>query len=94
MFKVSYEWSFKINRNATLREKIGAALRNLAWHIDGRITLAVDIRSTPPLNWSQKAECIQFVNKRLGEAIGETVVAEAEERLLGAILKERHGAST
>lgn len=94
MLSASFEWSFRINRTKTLREKIGAALRSLAWRIDGRLSLAIDIESTPSLSTEQKVECIQFATRQMKMAVADTGKTAAEERLLDVVMKEKHGTPT
>lgn len=94
MLTSSFEWSFRVNRSQTIREKIGSALRSLAWRVDGRVSLAIAIESTPPLSQEQKIECIQFATRQLKMAIEDTVKTLAEERILDVVMKERNGTST
>lgn len=91
MLTASFEWSFRVNRNATLRERIGAGLRSLASRIDGRLSLAIQIESTPPLSLAQKVECITFATRQLRAAIADTVKTAAEERILDVVMKEKNG---
>jgi len=81
MLTASFEWSFRVNRNATLRERIGAGLRSLA----------IQIESTPPLSLAQKVECITFATRQLRAAIADTVKTAAEERILDVVMKEKNG---
>jgi len=94
MLTATFEWSVRINLTNNLREKIGAALRSLAYRIDGRLSLAIDIESTPPLSLEQKVECIQFANRQMKMAVADTVKTAAEERVLDVVMKEKHGTTT
>lgn len=94
MLTAEYQWRFHSNRTLTLREKVGAMLRALAWRIDGRISLAIDIQTTPPLNFVQKLECIQFGLGQMKVAVNDTTRDAACERILDVVMKRKHGTPT
>ena len=94
--EANFQWSLRVNRQTTLREKVGAVLRRLAWRIDGRLTLAIAIESTPPLGLEQQIECVRFGLGQLQFAVADTVRTAAEERVLEALMKGKmkHGTPT
>jgi hypothetical protein len=94
MLTVGFEWRFQVNQTKTVREWLGAALRSLACRVDGRLSLAIDIDTSPPISSQQKIECIKFGFGQMKIAIEDTVRAEATERILDVVMKEKHGTPT
>lgn len=94
MLSAEYQWRFNVNRTLSLRERLGAMLRALAWRIDGRISLAIDIQTTPPLNLMQQLECIKFGIGQMKVAVEDTSRDAACERILDVVMKGKHGTPT
>lgn len=61
--------------------------------LDGRVTVAISIETTPVLTPRQRAECILFGLQHMRDAVRETTTAEACEAVLGDIMKVKHGAA-
>lgn len=91
MFSVEYEWAFRCNRKIGARARIGSFLRWLADRLDGQTTLAIEIKSVPPLTDAQKIECVVFGTRQMKVAVEDCVRTAAEERILDVVMKEKHG---
>lgn len=48
--KMTYGWTLRVNERASLRQRLGMALRDLADRLDGRRSCALEMRTTPPLD--------------------------------------------
>lgn len=73
-----------LNDSTGLRRKLGNLLRSFASCIDGRDSLAFEIRTQPPLTTGQHRECIGQAFKALTAA----VAAECDEEALEDALRD------
>ncbi len=93
-FSVSYRWKCRVNTSQSRRERIGDWLRKLATRIDRRFSLAIAIEATPAISRHDEINCIRFGIDKMLWAVNATVEAQAEEVLLTAMTKEKHGTPT
>lgn len=93
MIECSYKWSVKINESKTLRQRFALWLRYLAARIDQRVSLAIDIQTTPPLTAAEKSECLVFGIGKVKFAVEQTTRSKAEERCLDYVMKTKHAAA-
>lgn len=89
MIECKYHWRFACNHLRTRRQRIGHWLRNLATKIDGRISLAIELESTPAISTLEKVECVKFGLGKIEWALRETVIVQAQENVLAEIIKVR-----
>lgn len=75
---IEMQWSYTmlVNVNRTLRQRIGAALRGLASRIDKRISLAVEIQTSPGI---KVGACVNRALDDLERYVRNEVEAECEE---------------
>lgn len=93
-FSVSYRWKCRVNVSQSRRERIGDWLRKLATRIDRRYSLAIAIEATPAISRRDEILCIKHGVDKMLWAVNATVEAQAEEVLLMAATKEKHGTPT
>lgn len=92
MIQSSYEWTFRVNARQTLRQRVCHLLRALASRIDGRLSLAIDIQTKPPISDRSKLECVAFGLGQIKWAIEETTRSTAQDLVLDYVLKANHDA--
>lgn len=92
MITASFEWAFRCNERRTPRQRFAHALRMLASTIDGRLSLAIDIETKPPLSTSEKCECVAFGLGQIKKAVEASTRTAAEELILDCVMKARHDA--
>lgn len=88
----TYSVSFSTNGTGGWRRAIGNALRRVAEAIDGRWSIAIAIKTEPPLSMREQAEAIRFGLKRIGWAVTESTHEKALEQILAGKEEDRHGA--
>lgn len=81
---IKMQWSYwvRVNVNRTLRQRIGAALRKLASRIDKRISLAVEIQTSPGIDPQKVVACVKRALDDLERYVRNEVEAECEEAVL------------
>lgn len=81
---IERKWSYRVrvNANRTLRQRIGAALRKLASRIDKRISLAVEIQTSPGIDPQKVVACVKRALDDLERYVRNEVEAECEEAVL------------
>lgn len=79
---VRTHYRFQVNLNRTWPHRIGWALRRLATWIDGRISLAVHIETTPRVPPKALAACVNRGLRDMERYIVDEVQTEAREQLL------------
>jgi hypothetical protein len=75
-------WSWKFRANGTpknLGERCGNVLRGIADKVDGRISVAMKIETTPKLDYNRIASCIQSGFKTIKQSLEHEVVLDATE---------------
>lgn len=77
-----YSWRVAVNTPRTWRERLAHRLHVLAERIDGRVSIAVTVESTPPLSKPQVQAAVSSTFKGLCLAIDSTVHADALEGLM------------
>ena len=93
-YQCDYTWSFRVNTDASLRQRIGSALRRLADALDRRVSLAVEIETTPRITTDDKVACVKFGLGRIRWAVEDTVRNACVEQILELKRKEKHGTPT
>lgn len=90
MHQVGTEWAYRLQVNRhqlpghtpTWRERLATVLRRLAQRIDGQVSLAVHVSTTPPISTEQRVQCWQQAAQAWDRALRDTVHAEACEQEL------------
>lgn len=77
-----YWFRFHVNTATTWREKLGNLLRRVAWRIDGRWHVAIDIVTLPPLSPDQRAACVKHGLAAMQRAIEDELRAEVVESVM------------
>lgn len=93
MTSADFKFSFHSNSGRNARERIGNVLRMLCDRLDGRVTVAISIETTPVLTPRQHAECILFGLSHMRDAVRETTKTEAYEIILDDLMKVQRGVS-
>lgn len=93
MISTDFKFSFHSNSGRNARERIGNVLRMLCDRLDGRMTVAISIETTPVLTPRQRAECIVFGLHHMRDAVRDTTKSEAYEIVLEEIMKVKRGVS-
>ena len=91
MYEAAYKWTFRVNAPRSLCQRIGAALRRLADLVDRRISLALEIVTTPPIASKERAACVAFGVEQMRWAVEESARAACAEEVLRFQRKEKHG---
>lgn len=77
-------WSFIFRANgapASMNERVGNVLRNLADKVDGRMTVAFSFKTTPQLEYTRLARCIESGFHTIQQSMEHEVVLDATEEL-------------
>jgi len=90
MHQVGTEWAYRLHVNRhqlpghvpTWRERLATVLRNWAQRIDGQVSLAVTVQTTPPISPAQRVECWRQAVQAWDRALHDTTHAEACEQEL------------
>ena len=80
--RATFRYRVTVNTDAGWRQRVGNALRILAWWIDGRFTLAVSIDTTPPLPAKQRLACLDQAHPAIERAVESELRIEVLERLM------------
>jgi len=81
---VKRDWSYRVTVNSAasnIRERVADWLRKMAYKIDGRITLACHIETTPELSLAKKVECLNRGFTAVEQSVALEVRNEAQEQL-------------
>ena len=82
-----YTWRIALtvnSANATLRQKVGYALRTLASLIDGRISIGIGIFTTPDIGRARKIACINrgldVITRAVESEVQHAAAAQADSK--------------
>lgn len=85
----TWSWRFRANgAPKNLGERCGNVLRGIADKVDGRISVAIKIETTPKLDYKRVASCIESGFKTIEQSLEHEVVLDATEDVLEVLHPE------
>ena len=77
-----YRWRVRTNAySSSLREQAARLMRGLADRLDHRVTLAIEIYTTPALPEVVKTRCVRMGLAEMERIVGLAAAEEARDRL-------------
>ena len=90
-YEFDYSWSFHANQNRSLRHRLGSLLRRTADLLDRRISVALEISTTPQISVEDRDSCVLFGVRQMCRAVEESAKSAGIEHVLGYVMKETNG---
>lgn len=81
MAEISFTYRLEMNGRRDWRDRLGNWLRQVAWRIDGRTTLALRFESQPPMSLRSRHDVVKAGFEAMVRGMREEVRCESIERL-------------